>query len=68
MFFVQKWQKRQTEMNQVGFKNAASGFVKMVHENWLLILSAGVLYCEIRNLRQSIEEKVEKNRKRLFFE
>ena len=68
MFFVQKWQKRQTEMNQVGFKNAASGFVKMVHENWVLILSAGVLYCEIRNLRQSIEEKVEKNRKRLFFE
>lgn len=42
-------------MNQVGFKNAASGFVKMVQENWLLILSAGVLYCEIRNLRESIE-------------
>ncbi|CBY09378.1 unnamed protein product [Oikopleura dioica] len=27
----------------------------MVQENWLLILSAGVLYCEIRNLRESIE-------------
>jgi hypothetical protein len=47
-------------MNQVGFKNAASGFFKMVQENWLLILSAGVLYCEIRNLRESIEERVEK--------
>jgi len=42
-------------MNQVGFKNAASGFIQMVQENWLLILSAGVLYCEIRNLRESIE-------------
>lgn len=42
-------------MNQVGFKNAASGVVQVVKDNWILILSAGVLYLEIRHLREAIE-------------